>query len=259
MSGLEQLNVAGKDYYRSLYQAELELEVEWLGRSAKDKVDSIELLLERNRLVPARLVELGSGPGAVIRECQRRKLGSHHLAIDYSPEAIDYLKEHSSGIQAMQADITGAGFALNGTFDVIVLSHVLEHLEDPVGFLQAIHKAVSFRHAIFEVPLEDLPASRLKGIFRDRRTNKAGHVQFFTGETFERLLIGNGFKIIDRRTYVPILDKDTLRFLAQKDHSRAKHLYLMKSLAGRALSRFFEPFWAKYYYAHHAVLCVANR
>lgn len=97
-----QLNVSGKEFYRALYQTELEQEAEWLRRGAADKVDSIEKLLSRNRVKPAGLVELGSGPGAVIRECQRGNLGSRYVAIDYSSEAIAYLREHSTGIEAIQ-------------------------------------------------------------------------------------------------------------------------------------------------------------
>jgi SAM-dependent methyltransferase len=257
MSLEKQLNVSGKEYYRALYQTDLESEAEWLTRSATNKVDSIEQLLLRNQIKPAGLLELGSGPGAVIKECQRRGLGSRFAAIDYSLEAIAYIKAHCTGIEAIQADITDKDFTSHEAFDVVVLSHVLEHLEDPEGFLRAMVKSLSFRYVILEVPLEDLAAARVKNLFRDRRINEAGHVQFFTAGSFERMVERNGLRIIDRRTYVPVLDRATIEFVVAKNWSSNRRMYFAKALLARRLAILLRPLWAKYYYAHHAVLCVA--
>jgi len=259
MSQKKQLSVSGKEYYRALYQTDLEPEAEWLRRSATNKVDSIEELLLRNHVKSARLLELGSGPGAVIKECQRRGLGNRYTAIDYSPEAIVYIKAHSTGIEAIQADITDKDFTSHEVFDVVLLSHVLEHLEDPEGFLQAVGKSLSFQYVILEVPLEDLAAARVKNVFRDRRINTTGHVQFFTAGSFERMLERNGLRIIDRKTYVPILDRATIEFVVAKDRSSGRCMYLAKALLARRLAILLRPLWAKYYYAHHAVLCVPAR
>jgi SAM-dependent methyltransferase len=247
----------GKDRYRLLYQNELEKEAEWLKRGAVEKVNSVQLLLKRNQIIPENLLELGCGVGAVITECQRRNLATRYTGVDYSPEALDYLRAHSEGIESIQGDITAADFHIGNTFDVLLLSHVLEHLEKPAIFLGAVKNLLKFRYIIIEVPLEDLIANRIKSVLRDKKYNKAGHIQFFNVRIFEQLLNSNGFKIIDRRTYLPILDVGTIRFVSEKDGLPRLHC-LLKILTSHYLPRMLRPLWKNLYYAHHAVLCVPD-
>ncbi len=247
----------GKDHYRLLYQTELEQEAEWLRRGAAEKVNSIEILMRAQAIKPKSMLELGCGVGAVITECQRRGLATKYIGVDYAAEAIEYLRKHSEGIEPLQADITDPNFRIDATVDVLVLSHVLEHLENPAIFLDAMKKSVKFSYAVIEVPLEDLIGSRMKSLLKDRSANKAGHVQFFTVASFENLLSASGFKIVDRRTYVPILDQETIRFVSAKD-GLARHTQLLKVFTNNYLPRMLNPLWKRLYYAHHAVLCVAD-
>ena len=176
--------VSGRDYFEEIYQTDLELEAQWLRYGAVEKVNSIEILFNRHAITPITLLEMGCGTGAVIAECQRRGLGAEFTAIDYSREAIGYLKSHSQGIHCIEADITDPNFKLDRCFDVVVLSHVLEHLEEPLMFLQSLMNKVRFRYLVAEVPLEDLLISWIKNLFRDRTRNISGHVHFFTETTF---------------------------------------------------------------------------
>ena len=254
MNLMKSARTSGKDHYRLLYQSELEKEAEWLRRGAGHKVNSIELLLSRNSIKPKTLLELGCGTGAVITECQRRNLSERYVAVDYAPEAIDYLRKHSTGIEPIQGDITDPTFRLNRPCDVVILSHVLEHLEDPAGFLAALRSSLKFTHAIIEVPLEDLAISKLKAVLKDRRASKAGHVQFFTPHTLEHLLKASGFRISDTRRYIPVLDMETIRFACDKNRMGRRQRFLM-ACTGNYLPRMLNPLWQRLYYAHYAVLC----
>lgn len=177
--------VSPRDHYEGLYRTELALEAEWLRYGSHEKANSIELLLNRNGIRPRTILELGCGTGAVISECQRRGLASEFTAIDCSYEAIKHLRSRSAGIRSIVADIADPAFELDQTFDVVVLSHVLEHLQQPLDVLRRIVNTVRFRHLIAEVPLENLLFLRLMGAFRDRTCNPAGHVQFFTETSFQ--------------------------------------------------------------------------
>ena len=242
----------GRDHNRRLHQTDLEQEAEWLRRGAAEKVNSIEGLLSATGLL-----ELGCGVGAVIAECQRRNLAASYCGLDHAPEAIDYLRTHSSGIEAIQADLTDPGFHMSEPSDVVILSHVLEHLESPVILLRNMKESVPFSYVVVEVPLENLIAGRAKSLLRDRRANQAGHVQFFTVRSIEFLMECSGLRIIDRRTYVPILGAETVRFVADKD-GLPEHRYLLKLLTSRYLPAMLSPLWKRLYYAHHAVLCVVE-
>jgi SAM-dependent methyltransferase len=208
----------GRDHYDQLYIADLEQEAEWLRRGAREKANSVDILSKSEGIRPEKILELGCGTGAVIEECQRRKLGTEYVAVDYSHSALSYLRGRCPTIRIIHADITDPEFSLQERFHLLVLSHVIEHLEEPATFLRSMQRAFQFDYAVIEVPLEDLPLSRLKSRFRDRKNHKAGHVQFFTQRTFEQLVKDSGLNIVGRRQYIPIPDIDTIRFVAAKDN-----------------------------------------
>jgi SAM-dependent methyltransferase len=246
--------LSGRDYYQSLYQTGLESEARWLSYGASQKTDSIETLLQRNRIRPQSLLELGCGTGAVILECQRRGLAKEFSAIDYSVEAIDYLKSRSTGISCSVGDITASAFSSGRYFDVVVLSHVLEHLENPREFLKSVVDRLRLRYLICEVPLENLIASRIKNLFRDRMQNSAGHVQFFTETSFKKLVQCDELNILDSYRYVSVFSPKVVEWVGQKD-GRSNFGTAMKKAVCWYLPRALGPVWSQLYMANCAILC----
>jgi SAM-dependent methyltransferase len=256
MARVKETGVSGRDHYDSLFQDEIEREAEWLDRTARPKADSIEHLIKRNGIACGTLLELGCGTGSVIRECQRRDLAGTYLAVDYSEAAIDYLRRHSRGIEACVADLTAPDFAFDRPVDVVVLSHVIEHLEEPLGLLRSLRR-IDFKYLIAEVPLDDLLMGRLGALFKEDRTrNLAGHVQFFTAKTFRRLIESSGMRVLEGRRYLPTLDRDTIRFVCRKNGSSPATY--SKMLLGRYLRLVLGPLWAHVFSAHYAVLSCPN-
>ena len=179
-------------------------------------------------------------------------MAKDYSAVDYSATAIDYLRGHSDHIETLVADVTAPDFAFERAVDVIVLSHVIEHLEEPLALLNSLQR-FQFRYLILEVPLDDLLVGRLSALFvKDRTQNLAGHVQFFTGSSFQRLLKEGGLEVLDSRGYLPILDIDTIEFVCKKNRSSRKTYF--KMLAGRYLRLLTGPIWAYSLSAHYAVL-----
>lgn len=252
---VKDLTISGRDYFQLLYHEQVDAEAEWLRRGAIEKVNSIERLLKARGIRPATLLELGCGTGAVILECQKRGLAQRYIAADYSDEAIQYLKRQSTDIETICEDITVPG-AFRGPVDVVILSHVLEHLEAPAPFLQSLRR-IEFSYLIAEVPLEDLFAGKLKSWLWDRTRNTSGHVQFFTAPSFTRLLTSNNLRVLGTRTYVPILDRDTIKFVCRKNAAGEPQRMRMM-ITNHYLPRVLEPLWTRFYYAHHAVLCAKS-
>jgi 2-polyprenyl-3-methyl-5-hydroxy-6-metoxy-1,4-benzoquinol methylase len=255
MAQASERTTSGRDQYQDIYTSELEAQAQWLSYGAVHKVDSVEILLNRHAIAPISVLELGCGTGAVITECQKRGLGAKFTAVDYSREAIAYLESRSSGIQCVSADITDPTFELHGSFDVVVLSHVLEHLEQPLEFLQSLIRKVQIQYLVAEVPLEDLLAFRLKNLFRDRYKNRAGHVQFFTEETFQQLLSQAGLRLLDHRRYAPVYAAEEIDFVCAKDGQTGIRRAIRKA-TGCYLPRVLSPLWSRIYYGHYAALCV---
>jgi len=251
---LKKFGTSGRDHYANIYKNSLNQELEWLEIGASEKVNSIELLLQRVGISPVSVIELGCGPGAVIVECRRRKLASRFTAVDYSKEALSHLAGKAPEVRCVAADITDPDFQFPGKFDVVVLSHVLEHLEDPASFLRSAIGKLHFQWIIVEVPLEDLWASRVKGVFRDRARNPAGHVQFFTKGSFRRLLTSGGLRIKETRIYYPAMSTDAVDFMSSKNAVSTLRRWFNKAV-GVYLPRIFGPLWVRLYYAHMAVIC----
>ena len=248
----------GKDIYLDKYRNELEEEARWLEYGALCKADSVETLLRRHGIQPHTLLELGSGTGAVIRECQRRGLAQEYVAVDASEEAIARAKERSLGIKCLVADITEPDFTVFEHVDVIVLSHVLEHLERPGDFLTRLIERMEFSWLIAEVPLEDLVAARMKNLIRDRTKNRAGHVQFFTGESFLKVVTSAGLEVVDTLRYAQVFGNEMLESQIRRLRVPLFKRVVMR-MTQRHLPRLFQPLWNRFYHAHFAVLCRANR
>jgi phospholipid N-methyltransferase len=244
----------GRDHYECTYERDLVAEDRWLSFGAVQKANSVEMLLRRNGIQVRKMIELGAGTGAVIKECRRRKLAQEYAALDYSATAIGLLKETAPGIETFTADITSSDLPIRGHFDVVIVSHVIEHLEEPKSFLDALD-GLSWDHLIAEVPLENLPVETIKRPIRRTPPGMAsGHVQFFNATSFDRLIESTGMTVVDRRRYVPVMSAEAVRFMsAHHGHSRGRQS--LSFLTARYLPILMQPLWSFLYYAHYAVLC----
>jgi SAM-dependent methyltransferase len=253
MAFVKRLAATQRDYFKSLYARGLEQEAEWLRRGAPFKADSIQSLLALNSIIAQSVMELGCGTGAVLRECWARGLARRYIGVDYSPEAIAYLRATAPQITAIQADLNEPDFAIPEPVDLVYLTHVIQHLDDPARFLSTTLKKLTFNYLIIEIPLEDLLGTRIKHFVRDRRANRSGHMHFFNATSFDRLLTANGLRILGRRRYIPFHSADTVRFLQSKN-GRSR-VGVSRAFAGAALRRVTYQLWSRLYYAHYAVLC----
>ncbi len=247
-------NITGRDHYSSLYQDDVVHQAHWLAAGAKEKANSIEVLLAHADSPVHSMVELGCGTGDVLRECQRRGLARQFTAVDYSKTAIDYLRSTSPGIECVCADIETDPTLQGSSFDVVILSHVLEHLEEPCRLLKNLPNRLRFKFLVAEVPLEDLAAARLKNLFRDRTRNTAGHVQFFTERTFRELLCKSGYSVSHSRRYAPVVAPGVIQSMCQRD-GLGKPAAYARTLTQSYLPRTFPKLWSHCYHAHFAVLC----
>jgi SAM-dependent methyltransferase len=159
---------AGADFYDAAYRRAGEREARWRELGAAGKADHLERLLPSR---PSRLVEIGCGDGALLAELRRRGAAGALAGFDVSAEAVDASRKRGldrvdvfDGVRLPVAD---------DSFDAAVLSHVLEHVEDPSSLLR---EAARVAPTVFlEVPLE----ASLSGRRASRRalSASAGHVQ----------------------------------------------------------------------------------
>lgn len=128
------------------------------------------------------VLDIGAGYGVLESHMKSKFPGSPIFhAIEPDPKAQESLE--TLGVR-WSGD--GAAFA-EKKFDLIILSHVLEHVNDPVGFLQGIGKSCERDSTVFiEVPNEDF-------LFK---FDLEPHVLFFGQRSLTMVLNAAGFDVV---------------------------------------------------------------
>ena len=165
----------------------------WLSVGAPDKASNVAHLTRDLRIDS--VLEVGCGTGAVLAEMIRRKIGSEYAGCEPSVELFSHARSrtYGTGVDLRCETFEGSGFDKR-CWDLVVLSHVLEHTPDPAALLVRVLPAA--RYVVIEVPLEGTRMSGVRSLVRQvvtghRRTdNAAGHIQFFSAVDIRRLVYG---------------------------------------------------------------------
>ena len=167
-----------RDFYTEGYSLPDRDEAERMGRwralGARSKADHIATLLARAGMRPGSLVEIGCGDGALLAELSGRGVAPVLDGFELSPPAAELAR--ARGVARTVEVFDGLDVpAEDGAYDLAVLSHVLEHVPEPMLLLREAARVAPA--VLIEVPLEDNRSAR-----RDEKREEAariGHVQFF--------------------------------------------------------------------------------
>jgi 2-polyprenyl-3-methyl-5-hydroxy-6-metoxy-1,4-benzoquinol methylase len=81
-----------------------------------------------------RVLDIGCGNGAIL--ARLRSLGWDAVGYEMDPVAARFARE-SFGLDVREGELAKAGF-VHESFDVVILSHVIEHVHSPVDFVRQI-------------------------------------------------------------------------------------------------------------------------
>ena len=126
---------------------------EWRLLGARDKADHVIDLCQRNGLKPTSLLEVGAGDGAILRCLSEKRFCASMSALEVSPSGVSVIK--SQQIPGLVSCEVFNGYQLpfeDGRFDLVVLSHVLEHVEFERALLREIQRVS--RHSVIEIPMD---------------------------------------------------------------------------------------------------------
>ena len=154
---------------------------------------------------PRRALEIGCGAAANLRLLKARVPACHTVGIERDDGAVRHALAHGAADEVHVGDILdGALPAIEGRrFDLLLLSHVLEHFDDPARVLQ---RALGWLEPEGRV-LVALPNLRhysvvydlaVRGDFRYRADGilDRTHLRFFTRRSAERFLAAEGLQIL---------------------------------------------------------------
>jgi len=119
-----------------------------------------------------RILDAGCGIGLLMRDLKNSGV-DRVTGIDFDDECLTQAERYGS---VLKKDLTNLTEDIIGnSFDLVILSHVLEHLPHPIEFLKKI-KVISKRWIIVACPNPVRPKILIKYALRGRNYSNQGHV-----------------------------------------------------------------------------------
>jgi 2-polyprenyl-3-methyl-5-hydroxy-6-metoxy-1,4-benzoquinol methylase len=156
--------------------------------------------LLRLRAPGSRLIDLGFGRGHIMRLARAYGFevygmdSSSHLLRQLEPEFGNRLAHGTLGADAIPW----------GRFDVVVMSHVVEHLTNPGRVLREVQSKLSPGGVLY-VAVPDIGSLQFQifGKYWDA-INPMVHMQYFNEASLSRLLRDSGFEGLERIRFPPL-------------------------------------------------------
>jgi 2-polyprenyl-3-methyl-5-hydroxy-6-metoxy-1,4-benzoquinol methylase len=166
-------------------------------RSFDKLADYAPIGLDLRKLLPRgkALLEVGCHAGVLLDRF--RSQGWSVSGVEPDGRAANFARSHY-GLEVKASTLEDAGYE-PATFDAVVMLHVIEHLDDPAGTVEAIARVLRPQGLlVVETPVYDTLMYRVLGR-RERSLSCDGHIVFYTGRTLAALLERCGFEIVAQR------------------------------------------------------------
>jgi len=164
---------------------------QWRALGAVGKADHVVELCRRDGVVPARIIDVGCGDGALLTELRGRGLGERLTGVEIAPAAVELARSRPQLDAVELYDGSHLPFP-DGSFDLAVLSHVLEHVRDPPALLAETARVAGA--VVCEVPLERNWAARSA----EKRAHAAevGHLQRLDRRAARAMVAAAGLRVV---------------------------------------------------------------
>jgi 2-polyprenyl-3-methyl-5-hydroxy-6-metoxy-1,4-benzoquinol methylase len=143
------------------------------------------------------ILDVGCGEGITLSKLKENKIGRSHEGIDYSKEAVETANKEYPNLHIFQGDIYNLKYKDN-SFDLVICSEVLEHLENPQKALAEITR-VSSKYILLSVPNEPWFY-----VFNYTQWGKdIGHINSWSSRKFVKFVKLQGLKVLSVKTPFP--------------------------------------------------------
>jgi len=154
---------------------------------------------------PTKVLEVGAGDGSILHFLDQRNFASELYALEIAQSGVDLINErklmHLKEVQVFD------GYQIpyeDNSFDLVILSHVLEHVEHERILLRELIRVA--RHIVIEVPKD----YRYGVDKRIKHFLSYGHINMYTPSSLRFLLQSEGLVILSDKT--SLTDPEILRF-----------------------------------------------
>lgn len=213
---------------------------EWRGMGAVDKVQNIRALCAS--INPTSVLDIGAGEGSVLQQLAGRGFGKRHFALDISASGVERIRSRNipSLVECERFDGYKVPYP-DASFDLAILSHVLEHVEHPRLLLNEAARVAAL--VFVEVPLE-----HNRGLPWNYVWDSVGHINFYTAKTIRLLVQTCGHEVLDQ-----LQTHSSRRLYRYRLGRKGNAAYLLKDLGLRIM-----PWVAQNLWTYHSSLLIRS-
>ncbi len=163
------------------------------------------------------VLEVGAGDGSILKLLSEQNFAPAYDAVEISGSGVELIK--TAGINNLRSVQEFDGYKLpfsDDSFDLIILSHVLEHVEHERLLLRELKRVAKM--IVIEVP-RDYKAgvdTRIKHFMA------YGHINVYTPTSLRYLLRTEGFEVVNDLT--SIIEPEVTRFNTYINQKKKKNL-----------------------------------
>jgi ubiquinone/menaquinone biosynthesis C-methylase UbiE len=192
---------------KSSYDLQYEnADLKWRELGARQKEKNIIALAKDISL--NKVLEVGAGDGSILNFLDKHDFANELYALEISQSGVEQIKKKQ--ITTLKQVQIFDGYTIpyeDNYFDLVILSHVLEHVEFERALLREI-KRVS-RHQIIEVPRDYKRGADTKV----KHFMSYGHINIYTPTSLKFLLRTEGFIILKEK--LAVYGYETFRYIAK--------------------------------------------
>lgn len=183
-------------YDREYFQYEVENETTFLGLMKKGLADVGFEAIEAGLDGEKRIVDIGCATGMLIASMKER--GWIEKGVEVCGPAVEYART-KRGVDIFEGILEEAGIA-GSTIDVVHCSHLIEHLNDPLGFVLEA-KRILKPGGYFIVTTPNVMGFQARLFRTGWRSMIADHLYLFSKATLIALVQKAGFEVLTHKTW----------------------------------------------------------
>ncbi len=167
------------------------------------KLKTVLSLIEGTHIYPKNILDVGCASGWFLSKVKLQYPKSKCIGVDIYKKAIDYGKKRYKSLKLIHSDGHNLPFA-DKSFDLVICTEVLEHVEFPEKVLQEIGRVLNPNGiAVVEMDSGNFLFKTIwhwwtnmrHGVWRD------SHIHTFNTENLEKVIRTNGFSIVHKKIF----------------------------------------------------------
>ena len=178
----EEVKIAYDDFYTNN-------DVAWRMLGAKYKAQNIVDVCKN--IAPKKVLEVGAGDGSILHYLNEWNFAQELYALEIAQSGVDKIKERKlSNLKEVQ---TFDGYKIpyaDNSFDLIILAHVLEHVEHERILIRELKRVA--KYIVIEVPKD----YRFGVDKRMKHFLDYGHINMYTPTSLRFLLKSEGLELV---------------------------------------------------------------